>query len=159
MELAGVDANTAATFALPEVSVSTIAVFLVYFVLGFLLYAAVFAAVGATSNSEAEARQAQAPVTMLYALPAVVSFMAMITEPDGRLFVALTMIPLSSPVAMPGRWVVSDVPPMELIGSIVLLLAALGLVTWLAGRIFRVGILMYGKRPTPKEIWRWVRAS
>lgn len=159
MELAGVDETTAATFALPEVSVSTIGVFLVYFVLGFLLYAAVFAAVAATSNSEAEARQAQAPVTMLYALPAVVSFMAMITEPDGRLFVALTMFPLSSPVAMPGRWVVSDVPPMELMGSIVLLVAALGMVTWLAGRIFRVGILMYGKRPTPKEIWRWVRAS
>ena len=159
MEWVGADASVTAGLTLPDIAVSTIVVFLVYFVLGFLLYAAIFAAVAATSNSEAEARQAQAPVTMLYAIPAVVSVMAMMTEPDGALFVALTMIPLSSPIAMPGRWVVSDVPPVELLGSVILLVAALALVTWVAGRIFRVGILMHGKRPNVKEVWRWIRAA
>lgn len=159
MELVGADASVTAGLTLPEVSMSTIIVFLVYFVLGFLLYAALFAAVAATSSTEAEARQAQAPVSMLYAIPAVVSVMAMMTEPDGGLFVALTMIPLSSPIAMPGRWVVSDVPVVELLGSILLLMCALVLVTWLAGRIFRVGILMHGKRPSPKEVLRWIKTA
>jgi ABC-2 type transport system permease protein len=158
-EMVGVDVNLAAGITLPEVSLSTIVVLLVYFVLGFLLYAALFAAVAAMSSTEAEARQAQAPVTMLYAIPAVVSVMAMMTEPDGGLFVALTMIPLSSPIAMPGRWVVADVPVFELLGSVLLLVIALALVTWLAGRIFRVGILMHGKRPSPKEVLRWIRTA
>ena len=159
LELAGIEPSLAAAFTMPEVSVSMIVVFLVYFVLGFFLYAAVFAAVAAMSNSEAEARQAQAPVTMLYLIPAMMSLMAMMTNPDGGLFIALTMIPLSSPIAMPGRWVVSDVPISELVASVVLLLLALGLVTWVAGRIFRTGILMHGKRPSPKEIWRWIRTA
>jgi ABC-2 type transport system permease protein len=158
-ELAGVEPSLAASFSMPEVSVSTIVVFLVYFVLGFLLYAAMFAAVAAMSSTEAEARQAQAPVAMFYAIPAIVSLMAMMTEPDGGLFVALTMIPLSSPIAMPGRWVVSDVPTLELLASIALLLIALLLVMWIAGRIFRIGILVHGKRPGPRELLRWIRTA
>jgi len=146
-------------FNLPDVPIATISVLLVYFILGYFLYAAMFAAVAATSSTEAEARQAQAPVTMLLVIPAVISLMAMITEPDGGLFVALTLIPLSSPIAMPGRWVVSDVTGPELVASVVLLLAALVLVTWIGGRIYRTGILMYGKRPSAREIWRWVRAG
>jgi len=156
LDLAGLDPSLAATFTMPEVSVATIVVFLVYFVLGFLLYAAIFAAVAAMSSTEVEARQAQAPVAMFYAIPAIVSLMAMMTEPDGGLFIALTMIPLSSPIAMPGRWVVSDVPTIEVLASIGLLVTALILVTWIAGRIFRVGILMHGKRPGPRELWRWI---
>jgi len=80
----------------------------------------------------------------------------MISEPDGTLFVTLTIVPLSSPIAMPGRWVVSDVPVLQLLGSIALLFAALVAVTWLAGRVYRIGILMYGKRPGLRELMRWV---
>ncbi|UCD23608.1 MAG: ABC transporter permease [Gemmatimonadota bacterium] len=151
--------GSAEAFPLPEVPVATIAVLLIYFVLGFFLYAAMFAAVAAMSSTEAEARQAQAPVTIFFVIPSVLSLMAMLTEPDGVLFIALTHIPLSSPVAMPLRWVVADVPIYELIGSILLLVLGLLCVTWIAGRIYRVGILMYGKRPSPKEVWRWVRAG
>ena len=146
-------------FSLPDVPIATIVVLLVYFVLGYFLYAAMFAAVAATSSTEAEARQAQAPVTMLLVIPAVISLMAMITEPDGGLFVALTLIPLRSPIAMPGRWVVSDVTVAELVASVLLLVAALGMVTWIAGRIYRTGILMHGKRPGAREILKWVRAG
>jgi ABC-2 type transport system permease protein len=151
--------QSGAGIQLPEIPIATILVLLIYFVLGFFLYAGMFAAVAATSSTEVEARQAQTPVMMLLVIPAIVSLMAMITEPDGSLFVALTIIPISSPIAMPGRWVVSDVPPVDLIASIVLLLVGLVLVTWIAGRVYRVGILMYGKRPSPKEILRWVRTS
>jgi ABC-2 type transport system permease protein len=150
--------GVAQAFSLPDVPIATISVLLVYFILGYFLYAAMFAAVAATSSTEAEARQAQAPVTMLLVIPAVISLMAMITEPDGGLFVALTLVPLSSPIAMPGRWVVSDVTSVELVASIALLSAALVFVTWIAGRIYRTGILMHGKRPTAREIWRWVWA-
>ncbi len=151
--------GSAQAFSLPDVPIATIAVLIVYFVLGYFLYASMFAAVAATSSTEAEARQAQAPVTMLLVIPAVISLMAMITEPDGGLFVALTLIPLSSPIAMPGRWVVSDVTTAEVVASVSLLIAALALVTWLGGRIYRTGILMHGKRPSAREIWRWVRAG
>lgn len=159
MGVAGFEAGTASGFSLPEIPVSTIVVFLVYFVLGFLLYAAVFAAVASMSSSEADARQLQAPVSMLYVIPSMMSLMAMINEPDGGLFVTLTMIPFSSPVAMPGRWVVSDVSLVELFLSMALLALSVVIVTWIAGRIFRVGILAQGKRPNVKTLWRWVRAS
>jgi ABC-2 type transport system permease protein len=152
----GVDESVAQGMSLPEVPVATIVVMLTYFVLGYFLYAALFAAVAATSSSEAEARQAQAPVTILFMIPAILSLVSMISEPDGTLFVTLTMVPLSSPIAMPGRWVVSDVPLLQLLGSIALLFGALLAVTWLAGRVYRVGILMYGKRPSLKELMRWV---
>jgi ABC-2 type transport system permease protein len=132
---------------------------LVFFILGYFLYASMFAAVAATSSTEAEARQAQAPVTLLLVIPAIMSLMAMISEPDGTMFVVLTLVPLSAPIAMPGRWVVSDVPLLQLYGSIVLLVLATVFVTWVAGRIYRVGILMHGKRPSPREIWRWVRST
>lgn len=155
----GVDPAVVEGISLPEVPLATIAVMLAYFVLGYFLYAALFAAVAATSSSEAEARQAQAPVTMLFAIPAMLSLVSMMSEPDGVLFVTLTLVPLTSPIAMPGRWVVSDVPLVHLLGSLALLIVALGGIIWLAGRVYRVGILMYGKRPGLRELVKWVRAS
>jgi ABC-2 type transport system permease protein len=155
----GIDEAVAQGLSLPEIPVGTIAVMLVYFLLGYFLYAAMFAAVAATSSSEAEARQAQAPVTFLLVIPAILSVVSMVNEPDGALFTMLTMIPLSSPIAMPARWVVSNVPLAELIASIAFLILALLGVTWLAGRIYRVGILMYGKRPGVGDLVRWVRSG
>ncbi len=155
----GIDEAVAQELTLPDVPLTTILVMLAFFVLGYFLYAAMFAAVAAMSSSETEARQAQAPVSMLFAIPALLSLVSMMNEPDGPLFVALTLIPLSSPIAMPGRWVVSDVPIYELIGSIGLLVLGLLAVTWIAGRIYRVGILAYGKRPGVRELVRWVKAG
>jgi len=155
----GIDEAIAQELTLPDVPLATIGVMLAFFVLGYFLYAAMFAAVAAMSSSEAEARQAQAPVTMLFAIPAILSLVSMMNEPDGVLFVTLTMVPLSSPIAMPGRWVVSDVPLIQLVGSIGLLIAGLMAVTWIAGRVYRVGILAYGKRPGMRELLRWVRVG
>lgn len=144
-------------FALPQVPLATIAILLIYFVLGFFLYATIFAAVGAMSNSEAEARQAQTPVVMLVVIPALLAFGAL-NDPDGGLALALTLIPFSSPIAMPVRWAAAAVPLSELALSVLFLFVTAVIVTWLAGRIYRVGILAYGKRPGLRELVRWVRA-
>ncbi len=145
-------------FALPQVPLDSLAVLLLYFVLGFLLYSTMFAAVGAMCSTESEMRQAQQPVVILFVIPAIVSFGAL-NDPNGSLATILTLVPLSAPVAMPMRWSVAAVPLSELgLSVLILLVTALG-VTWFASRIYRVGILMYGKRPTLKELFRWIRTA
>jgi ABC-2 type transport system permease protein len=145
-------------FAFPAVPLETIAIVLTYFLLGYFLYAAMFAAVGAMSNSDAEARQAQTPVIMLLVIPTVL-MLGILQQPDGAMAVSLSLIPFCSPIAMPVRWAAATVPIEELALSIGLLVVALLLVVWVAARIYRVGILMYGKRPNPKELWRWIRTT
>lgn len=142
---------------LPAVSVATLAIVLAYFLLGYFLYAAMFAAVAAMSNSEAEARQAQMPVVMLLVVPTVL-MVGILQQPDGGMAVALSLIPFTAPIAMPVRWAAATVPLPEILGSVVLLGGTLLLVVWITARIYRVGILMYGKRPSPRELWRWIRA-
>jgi ABC-2 type transport system permease protein len=158
LEAFGVEATTAQAIPLPDVSLATGVIFLSYFLLGYFLYAAMFAAVAAMSNSEAEARQAQTPVVMLFVIPSIL-MIGILQQPGGSMAVAFSLIPFTAPIAMPVRWAGTAVPFYELMGSIVFLVAALCLVTWVAARIYRVGILMYGKRPGLKELVRWVRAG
>ena len=143
---------------LPAVSVATLAIVLAYFLLGYFLYAAMFAAVAAMSNSEAEARQAQMPVVMLLVIPTIL-MVGILQQPDGGMAVALSLVPFTSPIAMPVRWAAATVPLGEIAASLAMLGLALVVVIWITARIYRVGILMYGKRPSPRELWRWVRAS
>ena len=117
-----------------------------------------FAAVGAMSSTEAEMRQAQQPVVILFVIPAIVSFGAL-NDPNGTLATVLTLVPLSAPVAMPMRWGVAAVPLGELALSVLILILTSIAVTWIAARIYRVGILMYGKRPSPREVFRWIRTA
>ena len=117
-----------------------------------------FAAVGAMSSSEQEAQQAQQPLVLVL----VASFLSMFAElndPSSTLAVVLSVVPFSSPIAMPVRWAAGDLPPVELAGSLVLLIAGIVGVTWVAARIYRVGILMTGKRPSLRELVRWVKAA
>jgi ABC-2 type transport system permease protein len=108
------------------------------------------------SSSEADVRQAQQPVVMLIVIPALLAFAAL-NDPEGSVALILTLVPFSSPIAMPIRWSVSAVPLGELAASVGLLLVTMLGVTWVAGRIYRVGILMYGKRPGFREMLRWIR--
>ncbi|GBD32026.1 MAG: ABC transporter permease [Gemmatimonadales bacterium] len=142
----------------PEVPLSTAVVFLVYFLLGYFLYAAMFAAVGAMTGSEAEARQAANAVVMVLVLPSLL-MIGILNDPAGSLAVALSLIPFTSPIATPVRWAAGEVPPDELVASLVLLLLGLWGVIWVAGRIYRIGILAYGKRPGIRELVRWVTAG
>jgi ABC-2 type transport system permease protein len=156
--LVGVEAAGGQGFSFPGISLVAVAIVLVYFLLGYFLYAAMFAAVAAMSNSEAEARQAQTPVVMLLVIPSVL-MLGILQQPDGSMAVALSLIPFCSPIAMPVRWAAASVPVSEMIASVAILVFTLWLVIWIAARIYRVGILMYGKRPTPRELIRWVRAA
>jgi len=151
-------AAAGAGFEFPNIPATTLLVFVLYFLLGYFLYAAIYAAVGAMSSTESEARQAQVPVQLLLMIP-YVSFFALLNDPNSSLAVWMTMIPFWSPIATPVRWGATPIPVVEMVASIGLLVAAVLVVTWLAARIYRVGILMTGKRPNLQEIIRWIRAG
>ncbi len=152
----GASADSLSTMKLPSVRPDLLAVFLIYFVLGFLLFAAAYAAVAALCNSQQEAQQANAPVT----LTIVAGFMAMfslLNEPSGTLARTMSLIPVLSPFVVPVRYSLAPIPIAELLLSIAVTLAGMLAVVWVAGRIYRVGILMHGKRPKFSELWKWVR--
>jgi len=150
----GVDA---APFAMPDVGVGLAILLLTFFILGFFLYAGLFAAAGASVSSEQEAQQAQMPIVLLL-VSSIMFAQNILMQPDGGLARTLSMLPHSASIVMPLRMTVAQVPPSEL--AIALVSVALGgaLSVWLAGRIYRVGLLMYGKRPTLRELLRWLRA-
>ena len=151
-------AGSGEVFQVPHVSGATFALFIAYFLGGFLLYSAMFAAVGAMSSSEQEARQAQQPVAWMLVL-SFVSMFALLNDPNSALAVTLSLIPFSAPIAMPVRWAAGSLPGYEIGLSLGILVVSIVAVTWMAARIYRIGMLMTGKRPNLRELVRWVRAA
>jgi ABC-2 type transport system permease protein len=148
---------TSAGFALPELSPAMGVVILLTFLLGFFFYAALFAVVGAIVSTEQEAQQAQLPVVLLLGLT-LSTVQGILTNPEGMMARVLTIVPFSSPIVLPLRLSLAPLSDRELILSLVVLALSAVAATFLAARLYRVGILMYGKRPTLKEAWRWIRA-
>lgn len=146
----------AGAVALPQLSVADFAVVLAYFLLGFFLYAALYAAIGAMVSSEQEAGQLQTPVVLLLVIP-VLCVQIVADDPRGGIASGLTLFPFSSPVLMPMRYLLDGAGPVELILSLAILVLTIAAVVWTAARIYRVGILMTGKRPSFREILRWLR--
>jgi len=131
---------------------------LVFFLLGYFLYSSLFAAVGAMCSTEEEAQQAQFPVMMLLIIP----FILQMTSIEGSGLPWMdwaALFPFFSPIMMYPRAVVGAVPWWMVGTSLVLMVAALIGTAWVAGRIYRVGILMQGKRPTLRELVRWIRQA
>jgi len=130
-------------------------VFVIYFLLGYLFYSAMYAAIGSAVDNETETQQ----FTLFAILPMMLGFYGSITimnNPDGPMSFWLSMIPFTSPIAMLAR-IPFDVPVWELVLSIVILLVStLGMV-FIASKIYRVGILMYGNKVTMKELWKWMK--
>src|SRR5690606_11160608 len=122
-----------------------IGAFLLYFVGGYLLYSALFAAVGSAVDSETETQQFMFPITIPLLFTYILSFGVLVNDPNGPLSFWLSMIPLTSPIAMLVR-IPFGVPTWELALSLTLLVGGFILTTWVAARIYRVGILMYGKK-------------
>ncbi|KAB2901614.1 MAG: ABC transporter permease [Kofleriaceae bacterium] len=149
----GVDAGG---WNVPPMDGADIAVILVYFLLGYFFYAAIFAAIGAMVSSEQEAQQAQTPVMMVLIIP-MLCVQLVANDPRGGVAEFLTQLPFSSAVLMPMRWSLGGASPVSLVVSIAILALSTYLVALLAARIYRVGILMYGKRPTLRELVRWLR--
>jgi ABC-2 type transport system permease protein len=144
--------------SVPEVGVGVLAAFVVFFLLGFFLYGSLYAAVGASVNSMQEAQNLILPLMMPVIL-AMMFFPMVLRSPDSSLAVGLSLIPLLTPLLMFLRISVLMPPAWQIALSIGLTLLTIWGVVWTASRIYRVGILMYGKRPTMPEILRWVRAS
>lgn len=155
--LVGASPESLSSMKAPNIQPDLLAVFLVYFVLGFMLFAAVYAAVAAMCNSQQEAQQAVAPVNLCIVAGFLAMF-ALLSEPTGSLARTLSLIPILAPFVVPVRYSLAPVPAGELLLSVGLLVASVLLVAWIAGRIYRVGILSYGKKPKLKELWAWVRA-
>ncbi len=143
---------------MPEIAPSTLVFFLVFFLLGYLMYAALFAAVGACVNTTQEAQSLAFPVFMPLVLAVMVMPMVL-QSPDSGLSTALSLFPLFSPLLMFLRINVLAPPAWQIALSIALCLATIAGILFVAARVYRVGILMYGKRPTFPEIMRWVGKS
>jgi ABC-2 type transport system permease protein len=142
-------------FTLPDISLGAGIIFLLFFLFGFIFYSSLFAAVGSSVNSESEARQAASPL-MIMIISTAVFIQPVLLNPTGTTARVLSLVPFSSPIIMPIRMAVIGIPPLELAASLGLLAIGCLVALWLASRIYRVGLLMYGKRPTIKEMARWV---
>ncbi len=133
--------------------------FLFFFLSGYLLYASLFAAIGSAVDVETDAQQFVTPLT-LPIIFAMVFIQAIIFNPDGQLAFWLSIIPFTSPIIMPLRisfGIGEAVMWWEFLLSIVLMILTVWASLWAAGKIFRMGILFYGKRPTYKDLWKWIK--
>ncbi len=145
-----------ANFAMPSIPPHVFVYFVVFFILGYFLYGTLYAAIGSMVNSEKEAQQLVMPVTMFLIVP-IMLMIFIIRAPNSPIAVFLSFIPFFAPILMFLRITVL-LPPFGQIGaSIVILILTILLMVWLTAKIYRVGILMYGKRPKFAEIVRWIR--
>lgn len=129
-------------------------IFLFYFLGGYLIYGALFAAVGSAVDSPAEAQQFMFPITIPMLISYLSLFMFILRDPQGTVSVWLSIIPFTSPIAMMGR-IGFEVPLWQLALSMILLVAGFIFTTWVAGRIYRVGILMTGTKVNYKVLAKW----
>jgi ABC-2 type transport system permease protein len=153
-----VGAAAVAGFDMPKVSVSLMIFFVVYYLLGYFLYAALYAMIGAIVSNEDDGQQAQWPVSMTFAASLVASTLAM-ENPNGMAVTILSLIPFFGPSLMFLRIALGAAPAWQIATSIILLVVTIIAVTWVAAKIYRVGVLMYGKRPTLPELARWLKYS
>lgn len=128
----------------------------VYFVLGYLMYSAMFAAAGAMMTSEQDVQQVLVPMMMPIVIP-IILMPAVVDAPDATWVQILSVIPMFSPILMPVRITVMSVPLWQNLAAIGLLILAIWGMAWVAGRIYRVGILMKGKAPTLPQLVHWIR--
>ena len=130
--------------------------FIFYFLGGFMLYSSMFAAIGAAVDNETDTQQFMLPIMLPLILGVYVGFATVINEPHGSIAVLFSHIPFTSPIVMLMR-VPFGVSWTELIISMTLLLVTFVFMVWLAAKIYRVGILMYGKKPTYKDLYKWLK--
>jgi ABC-2 type transport system permease protein len=130
--------------------------FLLFFIGGFLLYSSLYAAIGAAVDNETDTQQFMLPVIMPLMLGIYIGFAVVINDPHGTLATTFSMIPFTSPIVMMMR-IPLGAPLWQIVVSLILLLLTFIAMIWLAAKIYRVGILMYGKKPSYKELWKWLK--
>ncbi|MFP9113748.1 ABC transporter permease [Flavobacterium sp. RHBU_3] len=130
--------------------------FLVYFIGGYFLYSSLYAAIGAAVDSETDTQQFVLPIILPLMLGVYVGFFTVISDPNGTVATVFSMIPLTSPIVMMMR-IPFGVPVWQIILSMAILFGTFFGVVWFAAKVYRIGILMYGKKPTYKEIFKWMK--
>ena len=132
--------------------------FLVYFLLSYFLFASLMAGLGAVATSEQESRQYSGIFSLIWVIP-FFFITTLISEPNSSLAIALTLIPFTAPMTVLLRTGFGVVPTWQLLASMGILLVSGVVVVWASARVFRWGLLMYGKRASPRELWRVIRNS
>ncbi len=130
--------------------------FVIYFIGGYFLYSSFYAAIGAAVDSETDSQQFLLPIIMPLVLAVYIGFFTVINDPHGTVATVFSMIPLTSPIVMLMR-IPFGVPWWQIAISITILFGTFFFVVWFASKIYRVGILMYGKKPSWKELYRWLK--
>jgi ABC-2 type transport system permease protein len=137
---------------------SIVPYFLIFYVLGYMIYVCIYAVGGAIANSEKEAQAAATPAMLIVITPWFL-LTPIILNPDSRMATTISMIPIFTPITMFIRVLVSTPPFWQIAVSILMTAATIVFLFWAAAKIFRVGILSYGKRPTIPELWRWLKVA
>ena len=130
--------------------------FLIYFIGGYFLYSSIYAAIGAAVDNETDSQQFLLPIILPLMLGVYVGFFSVLNDPHGTVATTFSMIPLTSPIVMLMR-IPFGVPWWQILISLVILFGTFFLVVWFASKIYRIGILMYGKKPTWKELYKWLK--
>lgn len=130
--------------------------FIVYFIGGYFLYSSIYAAIGAAVDNETDSQQFLLPIILPLMLGVYVGFFSVLNDPHGTVATVFSMIPLTSPIVMLMR-IPFGVPWWQILISLILLFGTFFLVVWFASKIYRIGILMYGKKPTWKELYKWLK--
>jgi len=147
-------------FTIPSISIWVVLSFIFFFLAGYFIYSTLFAAVGSAVDQEQDAAQLQTPITLTIIIP-FLFISAVMTNPNGTLSTILSMIPFFSPMLMLARIVVTDgqLPLWQVLTSMALCIITLYGCIWAAARIYRVGILMYGKKPKISDLLKWLKAA
>ncbi len=139
----------------PSISIGHLAAFVFFFLAGYVFYSTLFAGVAAAADTEQDIQTLQAPVSIFIVLP-ILTVPIIMNSPDSTLAAVLSLVPMFSPILMVMRLFATEVPWWQVAASVVLMLASIVGAIWLAGRIYRIGILRYGQRPSFRQILRWV---
>jgi len=145
-------------FEIPYISPLLPIAFVFYFLAGYFIYATLFAAVGSAVDQESDAAQLQTPITLPIIIPILFIFNVM-SNPDGTLAVVLSLIPFFTPILMVVRIAATEVPIWQITASIVLTIGTFLGCLMIAAKIYRVGILMYGKKPSLKDLFKWIKLA
>jgi ABC-2 type transport system permease protein len=132
--------------------------FVVFFVLSYLTNVCIYAVAGSVSNSDKEAQQFMGPIMMVVFIPWILAF-PILQNPDSTLATVLSLFPVFTPVTMFMRVLVAEPPVWQLGLSIAVSVVTVYVFSWITAKIFRIGILSYGKRPTAAELWRWLKVA
>ncbi|HTY43510.1 MAG TPA: ABC transporter permease [Thermoanaerobaculia bacterium] len=149
---------TSSDMGMPRIPVSLLGYFMLFFLLGYFLYASVYTMISAPFNTDQEAQQlAMIPMTLI--LGGLAVYPGVMNNPSGGMALFFSLFPFTASLIMFLRTAVSEPPAWQILLSVAIMISTTAGLAWLAGRIYRVGILMYGKKPTIPEILRWARYS